>query len=162
MVEGCMLPGEKDTTDHGCGPVTLNSGITLLTPSSGDNESVMFFFLFCQTRVDRDVRVPQMAPNIEVNLSGLLGLGKSDLCVLRGADGNVMGIHDFLCLPEWTSAEVQEDPHLDVRSTLQRLPFYCTPPATADVVISDPTIADLTVSSPSSKILAKAETSQKQ
>ncbi|GJY91914.1 hypothetical protein Tco_0507696, partial [Tanacetum coccineum] len=31
--------------------------------------------------------------------------------VLRGADGNVMGIHDFLCLPEWTGAEVQEEPH---------------------------------------------------
>ncbi|GJS68727.1 hypothetical protein Tco_0683292 [Tanacetum coccineum] len=30
----------------------------------------------------------------------------------------VMGIHDFLCLPEWTSAEVQEEPHLDVRSVL--------------------------------------------
>nr|GEY06438.1 hypothetical protein [Tanacetum cinerariifolium] len=41
----------------------------------------------------------------------------------------VMGIHDFLCLPEWTSAEVQADPHLDVRPTLQRLPFYCTPSA---------------------------------
>ncbi|GKG09634.1 hypothetical protein Tco_0338380, partial [Tanacetum coccineum] len=26
------------------------------------------------------------------------------------ADGNVMGYHDFLCLPEWTSAEVQEEP----------------------------------------------------
>ncbi|GKG21351.1 hypothetical protein Tco_0383946, partial [Tanacetum coccineum] len=44
-----------------------------------------------------------------------------------------MGIHDFLCLPEWTGAEVQEEPHLDVRSTLQRLPFYCTPPDVVDV-----------------------------
>ncbi|GKC75552.1 hypothetical protein Tco_1126326 [Tanacetum coccineum] len=33
--------------------------------------------------------------------------------VLWGADGNVMGIHDFLCLPKWTGAEVQEKPHLD-------------------------------------------------
>ncbi|GJX82586.1 hypothetical protein Tco_0332067 [Tanacetum coccineum] len=41
-------------------------------------------------------------------LSGLtLMLGVS-ICdsVLRGADGNVMGIHDFLCLPEWTGAEI--------------------------------------------------------
>ncbi|GJS93210.1 hypothetical protein Tco_0800178 [Tanacetum coccineum] len=28
----------------------------------------------------------------------------------------VIGIHDFLYLPEWTGAEVQEEPHLDVRS----------------------------------------------
>ncbi|GJV06708.1 hypothetical protein Tco_1344364 [Tanacetum coccineum] len=33
----------------------------------------------------------------------------------------VMGIHDFLCLPEWTGAKVQEEPHLDIRPTLQRL-----------------------------------------
>ncbi|GJS47407.1 hypothetical protein Tco_0597528 [Tanacetum coccineum] len=26
----------------------------------------------------------------------------------------VMGIHDFLYLPEWTGAEVQEEPHLDI------------------------------------------------
>ncbi|GKF91056.1 hypothetical protein Tco_0274757, partial [Tanacetum coccineum] len=72
-----------------------------------------------------------------------------------------MGIHDFLCLPEWTSAEVEEEPHLNVRSTLKKLPFYCTPPTTADVVILDPTPEDLAVGTPSSKILAKAEASQK-
>ncbi|GKD62797.1 hypothetical protein Tco_1300306 [Tanacetum coccineum] len=60
----------------------------------------------------------------------------------------VMGIHDFLCLPEWTGAEVQEEPHLDVRPTLQRLPFYCTPPATAEDVIPDPTPEDLAVGTP--------------
>ncbi|GKD54507.1 hypothetical protein Tco_1287894, partial [Tanacetum coccineum] len=62
-------------------------------------------------------------------LSGLSRVWKNRLCdpVLRVADGNVMGIHDFLCLPEWTVAEVQEEPYLDVRPTLQRLPFYCTP-----------------------------------
>ncbi|GJS96886.1 hypothetical protein Tco_0803854 [Tanacetum coccineum] len=40
-------------------------------------------------------------------LSGLSRVWKSRVCdlVLRGADGNVMGIHDFLCLPEWTGAE---------------------------------------------------------
>ncbi|GKD97886.1 hypothetical protein Tco_1381783, partial [Tanacetum coccineum] len=72
-----------------------------------------------------------------------------------------MGIHDFLCLPEWTSAEVEEEPHLDVRSTLKKLPFYCTPPTTADAVIMDPTPEDLAIGTPSSKILAKAEASQK-
>ncbi|GJW22868.1 hypothetical protein Tco_0033490 [Tanacetum coccineum] len=72
---------------------------------------------------------------------------KSRICdsVLRGADGNVLGIHDFLCLPEWTGAEVQEEPHLDVRLTLQRLPFYCTPPAATDAVIPKPALEDLAI-----------------
>ncbi|GKC88540.1 hypothetical protein Tco_1149189, partial [Tanacetum coccineum] len=55
-----------------------------------------------------------------------------------------------------------EEPHLDFRSTFQRLPFYCTPPAAADVVILDPTSEDLAIGTPSSKIVAKAEASQKQ
>ncbi|GJY87546.1 hypothetical protein Tco_1052690 [Tanacetum coccineum] len=75
--------------------------------------------------------------------------------------GLIIGIYGFLCLPGWTDAEVQEEPHLDVRSTLQTLPFYCTPPATADAVILKPTLEDLVVSTPSSKIVAKAEASQK-
>ncbi|GJW87705.1 hypothetical protein Tco_0163045 [Tanacetum coccineum] len=68
-------------------------------------------------------------------LSELSRVWKSHICdlVFRGADGNVIGIHDFLCLPEWT----------------------------ANVVILDPTPKDLAVSTPSSKILAKAEASQK-
>ncbi|GJW65439.1 hypothetical protein Tco_0117323 [Tanacetum coccineum] len=53
--------------------------------------------------------------------------------VLRGANRNVIGIHDFLCLPEWTGAEVREEPHLD----------------------------DLAIGTSSSKILAKVEASQK-
>ncbi|GKE90484.1 hypothetical protein Tco_1567959, partial [Tanacetum coccineum] len=57
--------------------------------------------------------------------------------------------------------KVQEESHLDVRPTLQRLPFYCTPPAATDVVIPDPTLEDLAVATPSFKILAKAEASQK-
>ncbi|GJZ92639.1 hypothetical protein Tco_0664704 [Tanacetum coccineum] len=94
-------------------------------------------------------------------LSGLSHVWKSRVCgpVLRGADRNVMGIHDFLCLPEWTGAEVQDEPHLDVRSTLQRLPFYCTPPAAANAVILDPTPEDLAVGTLSSKIVAKAKAS---
>ncbi|GJW19800.1 hypothetical protein Tco_0667259 [Tanacetum coccineum] len=68
-------------------------------------------------------------------LSVLSRVWKSRVCdpVLQGADKNVMGIHDFLCLPEWTGVEVQEEPHLD----------------------------DLAVGTPSSKILAKAEASYK-
>ncbi|GJX44221.1 hypothetical protein Tco_0260897 [Tanacetum coccineum] len=62
-----------------------------------------------------------------------------------GTDGNVLGIHDFLCLPEWTGAEVQVEPHLDVRLTLQRLPFYCTPPAATDAVIPKPALEDLAI-----------------
>ncbi|GKC88835.1 hypothetical protein Tco_1149484 [Tanacetum coccineum] len=65
-----------------------------------------------------------------------------------------MGIHDFLCLPEWTGAEVQKEPDLDVRSTLQWLPFYCTPPAANVAVIPDLTLKDLVVGTPSSKIVA--------
>ncbi|GJW28427.1 hypothetical protein Tco_0045302 [Tanacetum coccineum] len=108
------------------------------------------------------IKLREMPEGVLV-LSGLSRVWKSRICdpVLRGADGNVMGIYDFLCLPEWIGAEVQEEPHFDVRSTLQRLPFYCTPPAAADVVIPDPTLEDLTIGTPSSKILAKVEASQK-
>ncbi|GJR91884.1 hypothetical protein Tco_0215895 [Tanacetum coccineum] len=96
-------------------------------------------------------------------LSGLSRVWKNRFCdpVLRGADGNLMGIHDFLCLPERTGAEVQEEPHLDVRPTIQRLPFYCTPLVAADAVILNPTPEDLVIGIPSSKIVAKAEASQK-
>ncbi|GJV05313.1 hypothetical protein Tco_1338882 [Tanacetum coccineum] len=54
--------------------------------------------------------------------------------VLRGADRNVVGIHDFICLPEWTGAEP---------------------------VIPDPTPKDLAIGTPSFKIVDKAEASQK-
>ncbi|GJT47797.1 hypothetical protein Tco_0973954 [Tanacetum coccineum] len=74
---------------------------------------------------------------------------------------SLMGIHDFLCLLEWTGVEVQEEPHLDVRPTLQRLPFYCTPLAAADAVIPELAPEDLVIGTPSSKIVAKAEATQK-
>ncbi|GJY70315.1 hypothetical protein Tco_0474018 [Tanacetum coccineum] len=92
-------------------------------------------------------------------LFGLSSIWKSRVCdpVLRDADGNVTGINDFLCLLEWTGAEVQEEPHLDVRPTFQRLPFYYTPPAATEAIIPDPTPKDLTVGTPSFKIVAKAE-----
>ncbi|GJZ16424.1 hypothetical protein Tco_0552101 [Tanacetum coccineum] len=62
---------------------------------------------------------------------------------------------------EMTDAKVQEEPHHDIRPTLQRLPFYYTPPTAIDVVIPDPTLEDLAVGTPSAKILAKAKASQK-
>nr|GEX74362.1 hypothetical protein [Tanacetum cinerariifolium] len=69
-------------------------------------------------------------------LSGLSHVWKSCVCgpVLQGAGGNGTG---------WTGAEVQEEPHLDVRPTLQRLPFYYTPSAAVDAVILEPTPDDL-------------------
>ncbi|GKG20306.1 hypothetical protein Tco_0380107, partial [Tanacetum coccineum] len=85
-------------------------------------------------------------------LSRLIRVWKSRVCdpVDQVVNGNVMGIHDFICLTEWTDAEVQEEPHLDVRLTLQRYPFYCTSPAVIDVVIPNPTLEDLIVGTPSS------------
>nr|GEU52753.1 hypothetical protein [Tanacetum cinerariifolium] len=54
-----------------------------------------------------------------------------------------------------------EELHLDVRSTLQRLPFYRAPPATADAIILDPTLKDLAIGTSTSKIVATAEAFQK-
>nr|GFA18613.1 hypothetical protein [Tanacetum cinerariifolium] len=61
----------------------------------------------------------------------------------------------------WTGSEVQEEPHQDIRLTLQRLPFYCIPHPAVDDVISDPNLDDLAVGTHSAKILAKTEASQK-
>nr|GEX47567.1 hypothetical protein [Tanacetum cinerariifolium] len=49
-------------------------------------------------------------------LSRLSHVWKIRICdpVLQGVDGNVMGIHDFRCLPERTGAEVQGEPHHDI------------------------------------------------
>ncbi|GKD67350.1 hypothetical protein Tco_1309458 [Tanacetum coccineum] len=55
-----------------------------------------------------------------------------------------------------------EEPHHDTRPTFQRLPFYCTLPAAADTVIPNPSPMNLTAGTPSAKVLAKAEASQKQ
>ncbi|GKA64702.1 hypothetical protein Tco_0764409 [Tanacetum coccineum] len=44
---------------------------------------------------------------------------------------------------EMTGAKVQEEPHHDIRPTLQRLPFYYTPPVVIDAVIPDPTLSAL-------------------
>ncbi|GJX59800.1 dual specificity protein phosphatase 1-like protein [Tanacetum coccineum] len=97
-------------------------------------------------------------------LSGLSRAWKSQTCdsVLRGSDGNVKGIHDFLCLPEWTGTEIQEEPHHDIRPTLQRLPFYYTLHAAVNAAIPDLTLEDFAAGTSSAKVLAKAEASKKQ
>nr|GFB38696.1 hypothetical protein [Tanacetum cinerariifolium] len=74
----------------------------------------------------------------------------------------VMGIHDFLCLPDQTKAKVQEEPPHDIRPTLQRLPLYCTPSAATNTAIPDPTLEDLAAGTLSAKVLAKAESFKKQ
>nr|GEV78405.1 hypothetical protein [Tanacetum cinerariifolium] len=81
--------------------------------------------------------------------------GSINMAVVRRLSAHVIKLRD---MPEG----VLEEPHLDVRSTLQWLPFYCTPPVAANVVILKPTPEDLAAGTPSSKILAKAEASQKQ
>ncbi|GJU81590.1 hypothetical protein Tco_1283955 [Tanacetum coccineum] len=58
------------------------------------------------------------------------------------------------------TAEVQEEPHLDVRPTLQRLLFYCTPPVMAEAVMPDPTLEDLAVGTPSFKIRTRSDLAQ--
>nr|GFC33317.1 hypothetical protein [Tanacetum cinerariifolium] len=67
-----------------------------------------------------------------------------------------MGIHDFLCLPEWTETKVQEELHHDIKPTLKRHPSYCTPPTAADVAISNPTPKDLAAGALSANVMAKS------
>ncbi|GJY74220.1 hypothetical protein Tco_0478651, partial [Tanacetum coccineum] len=52
------------------------------------------------------IKLREMPEGVLV-LSGLSRVWKSRICdlVLWGDDGNVMGIHDFLCLPKWTGVE---------------------------------------------------------
>ncbi|GJU18913.1 hypothetical protein Tco_1146879 [Tanacetum coccineum] len=47
------------------------------------------------------------------------------------------------------SASAKEEPYHDIRPTLQRIPFYCTPPTAADAIIPDPTLEGLTASNSS-------------
>ncbi|GKE79702.1 hypothetical protein Tco_1549702, partial [Tanacetum coccineum] len=132
--------------------------------SIDDNRSCMKhwkngFFLINQRAIPDSM--PRDMPEGVLVLFGLSHVWKSCICdlVLWGTDGNVMGIHDFLCLLGWTGVEVLEEPHHDIRLTLQRLSFYCTPRANVDVVIPDPTLEDLAVGTPSAMILAKVEAS---
>ncbi|GJQ89126.1 hypothetical protein Tco_0000265 [Tanacetum coccineum] len=88
------------------------------------------FFLIARLAI-LDSMLRDMPEGVLV-LFGLSHVWKSHVCdpVLRGADGN----------------GTEEEPHLDVRLTLQMLPFYCTPLAAADSIIPDPTLEDLAAS----------------
>ncbi|GKC82449.1 hypothetical protein Tco_1138166 [Tanacetum coccineum] len=84
-------------------------------------------------------------PKVVLFLSGLSRVWKSLTYdpILRDSNGNVMGIYDFLCLPKWGGSKVQEEPHHHERSTLERLPFYCTLVAAIGSAIPDPTSESL-------------------
>ncbi|GKE02071.1 hypothetical protein Tco_1390054 [Tanacetum coccineum] len=88
-------------------------------------------------------------------LSGLSHVWKSQTCdlILRGTDGNGTGggLLTFFV----------EEPHHNIRPTLQRLPFYCTSPTAVDAAMPNPTLEDLAAGNPSAKVVAKAEASQK-
>ncbi|GJW41656.1 hypothetical protein Tco_0067501 [Tanacetum coccineum] len=136
----------------------------LLRSSGGDSGPNMSFDNMAGVRrlSAHVIKLRDMPEGVLV-LSRLSRVWKNRICdpVLRGVDRNVVGIHDFLCLPKWTGVEVQEERHHDIRPALQRLPFYYTPLAATDVVIPDPTPEDLDVGTPSTKIFTKAEASQK-
>nr|GEW20997.1 hypothetical protein [Tanacetum cinerariifolium] len=96
------------------------------------------------------VKLREMLEGVLV-LFGLSHIWKSQTCdlVLRGADRNGIGRGVF------------EEPHHEIRPTLQRLPLYCTPPAVVDVAVSDLTLEDLVARTPSAKVIVKVEASQK-
>ncbi|GKD36197.1 hypothetical protein Tco_1251706 [Tanacetum coccineum] len=107
-----------------------------------------------------DVAIDDLRPTV----------GSFNMADVRRLSTHVVKLRDMLkgmlvlsgLSPVWKSRIYDpEEPHLDVRPTLQRLPFYCTPPVAADVVIPEPAPEDLVVGTPSSKIIAKAEASQK-
>ncbi|GJX18924.1 hypothetical protein Tco_0221601 [Tanacetum coccineum] len=70
-------------------------------------------------------------------LSGLSHVWKSHVCdlVLRGADGNVMGIHDFLCLPDTTHPSLLVDNSDDDDDACVEIPLV-TPIQSAAVIPS--------------------------
>ncbi|GJR22053.1 hypothetical protein Tco_0970580 [Tanacetum coccineum] len=113
------------------GPLALNKVVTFerLSNAAIDDPkpSVDSYNREDVRRMSAHVVNLQDIPEGVLVLSGLSRVWKSRTCdpVLRGADGNVMGIHDFLCLFEWTGVE------------------------------------DLTVGTPSAKVLAKADSLKK-
>ncbi|GJZ44501.1 hypothetical protein Tco_0591756 [Tanacetum coccineum] len=84
--------------------------------------------------------------------------GSFNMADVRHLSAHVVKLRD---MPEGTGVEVQEEPYLDVKPTLQRIPFYCTPPAAVDAVIPEPAPKDLAIGTPSSMIVAKAVAFQK-
>nr|GEX42447.1 hypothetical protein [Tanacetum cinerariifolium] len=95
-------------------------------------------------------------------LFGLIRVWKSRVCdlVLRGVDGNGLGV-DFDYILSYLFLLLLAFIVVFPLFCGYRLSFYCTPPAAVDAVIPDPTPKDLAVGTPSFKILAKAEASQK-
>nr|GEW41205.1 hypothetical protein [Tanacetum cinerariifolium] len=94
---------------HRMGPLGLNKVVTfeVLCRSLQNQEDVHRLSVHV-------IKLRDMLEGVLV-LSDLSRVWKSQTCdpVLRGTDRNVIGIHDFLCLFEWTGAEVQEEPHHD-------------------------------------------------
>ncbi|GJY85491.1 hypothetical protein Tco_0499517 [Tanacetum coccineum] len=94
-------------------------------------------------------------------LSGLSHIWKSHVCdlVLWGANGNGTGVgFDCFVLCPWP---LLLEFVIVFLFCSYGLPFCCTPPAAAEAVIPNPTSEDLAVGTPSFKIVAKAEASQK-
>nr|GEW28151.1 hypothetical protein [Tanacetum cinerariifolium] len=91
-------------------------------------------------------------------LSGLSQVWKSQTrdSILKDSSGNSIEGGGMLCFFS------HEESHHDIRLTSQRIPFYCTHPATADSIYPDSTPKNLAAGTPSAKVIAKAEASKKQ
>ncbi|GJS47331.1 hypothetical protein Tco_0597452 [Tanacetum coccineum] len=94
-------------------------------------------------------------------LSGLSRIWKSHVCdlVLQGVDGNGIGV-GFNCFVLCPWPLLLEFIVVFLFYSYG-LPFYCTPPTAVEAVIPNPTSEELAVGTPSFKIVAKAEASQK-
>ncbi|GKB01350.1 RNA-directed DNA polymerase, eukaryota, reverse transcriptase zinc-binding domain protein [Tanacetum coccineum] len=87
------------------GPVSLSFEFVPLTSSSGDCKSAMFFAFFQLREIG--TRVPQMAPNVEVTLRGLLDLDKRDLNVDEYLDQlGFSGAYSFRKCKVWSGVDV--------------------------------------------------------
>ncbi|GJU17361.1 putative ribonuclease H-like domain-containing protein [Tanacetum coccineum] len=138
----------------------LNATIDDLRPAAGS------FNMADVRRLSAHVIKLRDMPEGVLVLSGLSHVWKSCVCdlVLWDANRNGMGVgFDCFMLCPWPLlfAFIVVFLFCSYRPTLQRLPFYCTPPAAVEAVIPDPTPEDLAVGTPSFKIVAKAEASQK-
>nr|GEX28770.1 hypothetical protein [Tanacetum cinerariifolium] len=124
----------------------LDAAIDYPRPTAGS------FNMFNVRRLSVHVIKLRDMPEGVLVLSGLSYVWMSCVCdpVLWGADGNGIG-------PVLRS----RGGPFDVKPTLQKHPFYCTPSVAADVVIPDHTSEDLAVGTPSFKIVAKAEAFRK-
>ncbi|GKB54123.1 hypothetical protein Tco_0904876 [Tanacetum coccineum] len=81
--------------------------------------------------------------------------------ILRDSSGNGMEGGGAAVVPTPRVVGVSPPFRFFLQPTFLRLPFYYTPPAAPDAVIPGPTQEDLAASTPSTKVLAKAEASKK-